>query len=121
MVIPFTPFYTDKYGNEQVFFQGLWWGTNFERFWQLYSDRDKPPVMICRLCPGERPIFVKWSAGDNRYFWMKRWKERGYGFLEPETQTVLPGQRKINFEEIRRANAPKPVRKSRQARHQASL
>ena len=109
MVIPLTPFYTDKYGNEQVFFQGLWWGTNFERLWQLYSDRDKPPVMICRLCPGERPIFVK------------RWKERGYGFLEPETQTVLPGQRKINFEEIRRANAPKPVRKSRQARHQASI
>lgn len=86
----------DGNGNELACFHGLWWSRNFDRFWQLLSRRNGPPVMICRLYPGSQPRFIDLDGKVKRLYWWNKWVKYGWAFLDPDTQTIYPGEREID-------------------------
>jgi hypothetical protein len=90
------PVMQDKNGNELIYFNGLWWSRNFDRFWQLLTRRDAPPVMICRLYPGMNPKFLDARGKIRRLYWWDKWCRYGWAFFDPETQQLYPCEREIN-------------------------
>lgn len=86
----------DKNGNELILFQGIWWSKNFDRFWQLLSRRNAPPVMVCRLYPGMNPKFVFCDGRIRRLYWWTKWVRYGWAFFDPDTQLIYPGEREID-------------------------
>ena len=86
----------DCNGNELTYFAGMWWSKNFDRFWQLVSRRDGPPVLTCRLYPGMQPHFMYSDKGKRRLWWWNKWRMYGWAFFDPDTQTVYPGEREID-------------------------
>lgn len=86
----------DVNGNELVSFHGLWWSTNFDRFWQLLCNKNGPPVMICRLYPGMQPKFVSLEGYTTRRYWWEKWQKFGWAFFDPDTQMIYPAEREIN-------------------------
>jgi hypothetical protein len=86
----------DKDGNELTYYNGLWWSTNFDRFWKLVSARNGMPVMICRLYPGMNPKFIYPKGVVSRRYWWNKWVRYGWAFFDPQNQLIYPGERTVN-------------------------
>lgn len=106
----------DKNGNELIYYNGIWWSRNFDRFWQLLTARNAPPVMICRLYPGMQPKFLYFNGKVKRLYWWNKWCHLGWAFLDPETQQLYPGEREVN-ETMETPYEKKSISKSRKGNY----